>query len=611
MQKYATYFLFFLQLCYTSSALGQQSRTKSKEVLLTELNSMKDDSNKVNAFVKSERIIGYDHHEFLETYLKVRDLAKKLNYQSGLMNINFAIGNYYLTKTEFAKALEIGQLNLDLAKKNKSKVKQVYANNFIGLIYFITQDVEQSLTHFKQSLQLSQEMKNGYMVCEAYQAISMVYGSANQYVAALANAKKALATADQLKDKKIYGEVYCSLATDYYLNKQYLESFNYCQKAINDQWLNESSIGVAKGVLGKVYKDAPDSLLQKIGVKPSQRQQEALKYFNQSLAISLKYNNTFSITSNYLEVSKSSAQLKQYKTAYEAYQNHILYRDSTTNASESRKVAQSDARFQYLKKEESLKYQQKLSQVKANQQRNYFIVGIAILLLVSFFVSRNYFIQKKLNKLISVEKQRSDDLLNNILPADVAEELKKTGQAHARTFDEVTVIFTDFVNFTHVGELLSAQELVDELNHCFKTFDGIITQYGIEKIKTIGDAYLAVSGLPNTDPDHAVKAIKAALAIQEFISNRKLALGAKTFDIRIGIHSGSVVAGIVGVKKFAYDIWGDTVNTAARMEQNSEPGKINISEKTKELLKDEFSLTYRGEIEAKNKGALKMYFVNN
>lgn len=210
---------------------------------------------------------------------------------------------------------------------------------------------------------------------------------------------------------------------------------------------------------------------------------------------------------------------------------------------------------------------------------------------------------------LKAEKKKSDDLLLNILPEEVAEELKQTGHSAAKLFNDVTVIFTDFVDFTKAGERLTPQELVNELHVCFKTFDDIISGYGIEKIKTIGDAYLAVGGLPVIDIAHAEHAVCAALDILAFMQQRKQQLGDKTFDIRIGIHSGGVVAGIVGVKKFAYDIWGDTVNTAARMEQSSQPGKINISQSTYELIKDKFNCTYRGEIAAKNKGAMNMYFV--
>jgi len=157
---------------------------------------------------------------------------------------------------------------------------------------------------------------------------------------------------------------------------------------------------------------------------------------------------------------------------------------------------------------------------------------------------------------------------------------------------------------------MKPEALIEELDNCFKKFDEITGKYNVEKIKTIGDAYLAVAGLPTADPKHAENVVRAAIEINAFMQDRFAKLGSSTFEIRIGIHSGSVVAGIVGVKKFAYDIWGDTVNTAARMEQNSEAGRINISATTYELVKDKFACEYRGEIDAKGKGMMKMYFVS-
>lgn len=210
---------------------------------------------------------------------------------------------------------------------------------------------------------------------------------------------------------------------------------------------------------------------------------------------------------------------------------------------------------------------------------------------------------------IREEKKKSDELLLNILPEEVAEELKQRGSTDAKHFDHVSVMFTDFVDFTKAGERMTPQQLVDELHACFKAFDEISSRYHIEKIKTIGDAYLAVCGLPTEVEHHAENTIKAALDILQFMQERKKQLPDTTFDIRIGIHSGAVVAGIVGVKKFAYDIWGDTVNTAARMEQSGQPGKINISQATYELVNNKFNCTYRGEIAAKNKGDMNMYFV--
>jgi adenylate cyclase len=209
---------------------------------------------------------------------------------------------------------------------------------------------------------------------------------------------------------------------------------------------------------------------------------------------------------------------------------------------------------------------------------------------------------------LKAEKKKSDDLLLNILPAEVAEELKETGTTKAQHFDHVTVLFTDFVNFTQISEQLSPEELVQELHECFRGFDDIIERNGLEKIKTIGDAYLAVSGMPVANEKHAYNAVKAGLEIIDFMRNRSLSKG--SFQVRVGINSGELVAGIVGVKKFAYDIWGDTVNMASRMESNSESGRVNISENTHRLILNDFTFTYRGKINAKNKGEVDMYFVD-
>jgi class 3 adenylate cyclase len=228
-------------------------------------------------------------------------------------------------------------------------------------------------------------------------------------------------------------------------------------------------------------------------------------------------------------------------------------------------------------------------------------------------ISQNLMLETKVierTRELSLQKQETEKLLLNILPADVAEELKAKGKAEARFFTDVTVLFTDFKGFTTVAERMSPQQLVGELDTCFKAFDAIMRKYGIEKIKTVGDAYLAAAGLPAPSGDHAQTMVNAALEIRDFMLERRKMVGEDTFEIRIGIHTGNVVAGIVGDAKFAYDIWGDTVNTAARMEQNSVPGKINISESVYALVQDAFVCEYRGKVAAKNKGELGMYFVD-
>lgn len=209
------------------------------------------------------------------------------------------------------------------------------------------------------------------------------------------------------------------------------------------------------------------------------------------------------------------------------------------------------------------------------------------------------------------EKKKTDDLLLNILPKDVAEELKNTGRSKARRYDKVTVMFTDFRNFTQHSVELSPEELVGEVDFCFRNFDKIITKHGLEKIKTIGDAYLCVGGIPDDDGS-VERVINAAIEMRDFmdqIKEARIKEGQTFFEMRIGITTGPIIAGIVGEKKFAYDIWGDTVNTAARMEQSGEVGKINISGITYGLIKSKFDCLYRGKITAKNKGEIDMYFV--
>lgn len=220
---------------------------------------------------------------------------------------------------------------------------------------------------------------------------------------------------------------------------------------------------------------------------------------------------------------------------------------------------------------------------------------------------------EKQKELIESAKAQSDSLLLNILPGEIAEELKQFGKSYARKHDQVSVLFADIKGFTSITEKLTPVKLVTQLDEIFGAFDNIIVKYGMEKIKTIGDAYMCACGLPKADEENAVKAVKAGLDMQHYIRDFGLANKVQdlpVFEMRIGVHTGPLVAGVVGFKKFAYDIWGDAVNLAAQMEQNSEVGKVNISGETYSLVKDFFECTHRGKIAAKSKGQIDMYFVD-
>ena len=214
---------------------------------------------------------------------------------------------------------------------------------------------------------------------------------------------------------------------------------------------------------------------------------------------------------------------------------------------------------------------------------------------------------------LTEEKKKSDELLLNILPIETAKELKYTGTSKARHHESVTVLFTDFKDFTAISKTMNATELVTELHNCFSQFDYIIRKYNIEKIKTIGDAYMCVAGLDTENENHYFDVIEAAMEINQCMEEyrkKRAEIGKIGFEIRIGIHSGPVVAGIVGVDKFAYDIWGSTVNLAARMEKNSEPNKINISYDHYQVVKSKYECTPRGKIVVKGLGDIEMYFLN-
>ena len=206
------------------------------------------------------------------------------------------------------------------------------------------------------------------------------------------------------------------------------------------------------------------------------------------------------------------------------------------------------------------------------------------------------------------EQVLTKELLHNILPVEIADELSATGSARPARHESVTILFTDFSGFTQAVSAMPADRMVGELNEIFAAFDDITDECGVEKIKTIGDAYMAAAGLPKACADHAQRCVRAGLRMLEYLEDRNRSAAFK-WSLRLGVHSGPVVAGVVGKRKYAYDIWGDTVNIASRMESSGEIGRVNISAYTYDLVREEFDCEYRGKVEAKGKGPIDMYFV--
>ncbi|MBW4360931.1 tetratricopeptide repeat protein [Flavobacterium sp. NAS39] len=338
----------------------------------------------------------------------------------------------------------------------------------------------------------------------------------------------------------------------------------------------------------------------------------ALDYAKRSLDIAQKQGLKDQVQKSSLMLSELFQQVGNIPESFIYYKKYITYRDSVKNLEEVEKMGNLRTNFEVSKKQAEV-------DLMIQQKRTQKIIAISsiVSLVLVFFLAvglfRRYRFIKKTNIIIEAERKRSDTLLLNILPEETALELKESGKVVAKRFESVTVLFTDFEGFTQYSENLAPENLVESIDYYFSKFDAIIEKFDLEKIKTSGDSYMCAGGLPFETDDHAHKMINAAQEILDFVTESYInnPLQQTRFKIRIGINTGPVVAGVVGTKKFAYDIWGDTVNIASRMETNSIPGKINISENTYQFIKDFFECEYRGEVDVKNRGMMKMYFVNN
>ena len=514
-----------------------------------------------------------DYPKALEYLFKSLRISETIHYENGIANSLRKIGNVYRDQKNYTKALEHYHKALKIFEKNNDKlgISKCYSN--IGEIYSYEYMNAEAMKYHEKALRLQEEVGyyNGMVI--TYYRMGDVYMNDNNYAAGLKQFEKAL------------------------------NILKMHPGAIAKEQVEETLGGAGAFYLEIAKMDA----YQQVSLSKKEVLQRAVNYLTQAIAIATEMGQLTDIATFSDHLSSAYALSNDYVKAYEnlRFSSHLV--DSLFSARNNRLIVDIETRREKFLKE-------KIQKISAQKRRNELITVIAafaVLLWITISSIRSYKSQQHSNAIIVKEKTKSDNLLLNILPGQVAEELKEKGSTTAKHFDEVTVLFTDFVNFTIAGERMGTQKLVDELHNCFKKFDEIMSKYNIEKIKTIGDAYLAVCGLPVPDTKHAENVMNAAMEIRAFMVSRRLELGEDTFEVRIGIHSGPVVAGIVGVKKFAYDIWGDTVNTAARMEQKSEAGKINISQTTYELVKDRFSCIYRGEIEAKNKGMLKMYFAES
>ena len=355
--------------------------------------------------------------------------------------------------------------------------------------------------------------------------------------------------------------------------------------------------------------------LEGLQVKLSETIQQSERQLNQRAALISKMSKDQANKEAILQFNLRMIDSLKFIAALDSFE--LVNQDRLIREQES-EIELQDSKLEL--QESTLQLQESELQLRSSQ-RKFFLMLSILGMLIAGLVSWMFLSTKKANlaledknEEIEKEKERSEELLLNILPQFVAQELKENQKVKTRMIKQCTVVFTDFIGFSAISKLLSPQELIAALDECFIAFDNIIAKHNIEKIKTIGDSYMCASGVPRTTKTHAIDAVSAAFEMVAFLdewNKKREKKGLARFDARIGIHSGPIIAGVVGVTKFAYDIWGDTVNVASRIEGQSSAQKINISSTTYELIKEHYQCSKRGSISVKNMDDLEMYFVDH
>ena len=573
-----------------------------------------DDNKTIGNSYNQMATINYYQGQFdkaLTSFENSKIYYERANFTEGVASATNNIGAIYYYLGNLPKALDSYKKAIKFHEELKNEAQIAGTTQNIGSIYLQLNDYTNAKKHFEIAKKTYQKNNNTKAIALILSTIGKVNLKEKKYEIALSNLEESLRLALQNNEKQTQTEALFNLGKLYEAKNNFSKSLVYYNQSLNisrtiKSNVKESSAIIAIGnvqlKLSKKYqaiKNCKKGLKLAEKLKTISIQEEACKcLYDAYKAVNnpiraLYYNEQMYLLKDSLNLKQTSDKILNMK-----FEKEMLL-DSIAHVEKERKATLAH---------------QKVVQKKEKQRNIFIIAGCFALLLAIGIFSRLNFVKKSKARL-QVEKDRSEHLLHNILPEEVAEELKEKGYVDAQDFETASILFTDFKSFTKTASQLTPQELVEEINVCFKAFDSIIEQYQIEKIKTIGDAYMAAGGLPQPDANAVKNTILAGLDMQTFVSKRKRENDLRhkpAFEMRVGIHVGPIVAGIVGVKKFQYDIWGDTVNTASRMESNSEVGKVNISQDTYLLIKNEKDLAfeYRGKVAVKGKGELEMYFVS-
>ncbi|HQX72086.1 MAG TPA: adenylate/guanylate cyclase domain-containing protein [Chitinophagaceae bacterium] len=605
------------------------------------------DTTRVNSLLQqSKENFTNDPDNAISLANEAKALADRIDFQKGKALALKNIGIVYYFQGKHLEALDYYTQSLEVFKiiGDNSGIANLYSN--IGVVYYDRGDDAKALENYLQSLKFSELAGDKFRILIALNNVGGVYNiKPATYDKALEYYLKALSISEELGKMEESGTICVNIGTIYFEkdnDEQALFYFNKSLKAYGD---SEGSLNAYNG-LGKIYRKEENyelalqnhqkalALAEKLNNKISIVQSlmglanvyvkkgdypTALQYFRKAELPALEIHANHEIKDLYQEMALAYSKTKDYSNAFKYQTLFSSIKDTLYNIDTDKKLGTLQFDFDLQKKQGEINLLTKdmaLTDIKLKRQqftKKVLIVGLILVLLIALLIFRNYRIKVRTHKILDRQKGEIESLLLNILPSEVANELQVYGHAIPRNYEFVSVMFTDFKGFTAIADKMSPEELIQELNTCFVAFDDIIGKYGLEKIKTIGDSYMCAGGIPTADEHHVENMVKASLEICHFIRqyNQKRNLeGLESWDLRIGVHVGPVIAGVVGKKKYAYDIWGSTVNIASRLESNGMPGKVNISSSVFELIKDKYSCSYRGKINAKNIGDIDMYFLD-
>lgn len=545
-------------------------------------------------------------YETATKYAKMSlEVRLKLDNKKDIIRSYSTLGNILGLATSYKSALENHFKALKIAEAINDTTWIAGCENNIGVIYSFLSENNKALEYYLKAIKLKELGENNTLeMAYSYNNLAMVYKKLKNYDLAITYYKKSLDIKRTHKDLQGIASSSNNLASTYISIGEYklAEKYAFDALKIYTDMQNDNGIVSSLNNLGYLYMEKKEY-------------KKALQYSKQANELSLKTGNKQHSLRSYGLTVKIYEYLGDYKNAYFYHQKYFDYKDSLFNAESEKQIADIQTKYETEKKEKEntlLKKDKLLNELKLSQNiywRRFLTFILITVVIIAILVLYMYRKQRVANQIIQAEKEKSDILLLNILPVEIAKELKDKGKTTPQSFENVTVMFSDLVNFTEIASKLKPEEVIYELNDLFTQFDNIMEKNNCERIKTIGDAYLAVCGMPEANERHAQNIVKSALEMLKYIQNRN-ANSNIFWSIRIGIHTGSVVGGVVGIKKYIYDIFGDTINTTSRIETHCLPMQINISETTYNLVKDDFTFEENQVVDLKGKGQIKMYLLS-